>query len=167
VTVGAFPAGALDFPKRAKSAKTREGYEVIEETVMAGRAAETWMWSEACEMLARAERLHQQFFQLASPRRVPVWEPPVDMLETRAEILIFVALPGVDIKDVEVAVEDGALMISGQRTIPPELRDALIHRLELPQGRFERRLPLPPGRYDRVTRAAMNGCLVLRISKAN
>jgi HSP20 family protein len=134
---------------------------------MAGRDAETWMWSEAVEMLARAERLHRQFFQLAGQRRIPVWEPPVDMLETRAETLIFVALPGVDLEDVEVDVQDGDLMISGQRTIPPELRDALIHRLELPQGRFERRLALPPGRYDRVTRASVNGCLVLRLNKAN
>ena len=134
---------------------------------MAGRQAETWMWSEAVEMLARAERLHRQIFHLATPGRTPVWEPPVDVLETEEEVLIFVALPGVDPQSAEIALEEGELVISGDRTIPPELRDALIHRLELPQGRFERRLPLPPGRYDHIARAAMYGCLVLRLNKTS
>ena len=134
---------------------------------MAGSEAESWMWSEACEMLARAERLHRQFFQLSRPRRVPVWEPPVDVLETERAALIFVALPGVDHENAEIVIEDGELVISGERTIPPELRDALIHRLELPQGRFERRIALPVGRYDRITRTALNGCLLLRLNKTN
>ena len=134
---------------------------------MAGSEAETWMWSEACEMLARAERLHRQFFQLARPRRMPVWEPPVDVLETEQEALIFVALPGVDPDSAQIAIEDGTLMISGQRTIPPELRQALIHRLELPQGRFERRISLPAGRYGAIARDAIDGCLVIRLKKAN
>ena len=134
---------------------------------MAGSEAESWMWSEACEMLARAERLHRQFFQLSRPRRVPVWEPPVDVLETEREALIFVALPGVDHENAQIAIEGGELVISGERTIPPELRDALIHRLELPQGRFERRIALPVGRYDRITRTALNGCLLLRLNKTN
>ena len=134
---------------------------------MAGSEAESWMWSEACEMLARAERLHRQFFHLSRPRRVPVWEPPVDVLETEREALIFVALPGVDHENAQIAIEDGELVISGERTIPPELRDALIHRLELPQGRFERRIALPVGRYDRITRTALNGCLLLRLNKTN
>src|SRR5262249_18730806 len=42
----------------------------------------SWMWSEAFEMLARAERLHREVFRPArSPARRPAWEPPVDMIE--------------------------------------------------------------------------------------
>jgi HSP20 family protein len=132
---------------------------------MARREAEILMWSEACEMLARAERLHRQFFQLSTPRKMPVWEPPVDVLETDREAMIFVALPGVDPEDAEVAIEGGEVVISGERTFPPELRDATIHRLELPQGRFERRVPLPAGRYGGVARAVFHGCLLLRLAK--
>ena len=98
---------------------------------------------------------------------MPVWEPPVDVLETEQEALIFVALPGVDPDSAQIAIEDGTLMISGQRTIPPELRQALIHRLELPQGHFERRIVLPAGRYDSITRTALHGCLLLRLNKIN
>jgi HSP20 family protein len=45
------------------------------------------------------------------------------------------------------------------------LRNARIHRLELPQGRFERRLALPPGRFA-VSRFAINGCVALRLEKS-
>jgi hypothetical protein len=42
------------------------------------------MWADACEMLARAERLHRQFFEpgRATASRLPVWQPPADVLET-------------------------------------------------------------------------------------
>jgi HSP20 family protein len=61
-------------------------------------------------------------------------------------------------------IEDGALVVSGRRVLPPELRNAVIHRLELPQGRFERRIALPAGRYA-VRRFAGNGCLVFSLDK--
>ena len=106
-----------------------------------------WMLSEAIDSLARAERLRQQFFSLQSRAgcREPSWEPPIDVLETDREILIFVALPGVDPDQVEAVIENGTLVVSGRRVLPAELRNARIHRLELPQGRFERRIALPTG----------------------
>lgn len=133
---------------------------------MVARDTEIWMWSEACEMLARAERMHRQFFQLQRARRVPAWEPPVDVLETEREVLVFVALPGVGPDRVEAGIEGGDLIILGNRTLPAELRNAVIHRLELPQGRFERRVALPPGRYDQVQRSAVDGCLLIILRKA-
>ena len=63
------------------------------------------------------------------------------MLETDAAVLIFVALPGVDAEKVDLAIRGGVLLISGERVLPDELRTAIIHRLELPQGRFERQHP--------------------------
>lgn len=134
---------------------------------MAKDDAARWMWAEACEMLARAERLHGQFFRpQQGTQRLPVWEPPVDVLETESEVLVVVALPGVDPDQVEAVIEDGVLRVSGLRLLPPELRNAAIHRLELPQGRFQRRVPLPPGRYSAVRPAAINGCLLVRLNKA-
>jgi HSP20 family protein len=126
-----------------------------------------WMLSEAIDSLARAERLRQQFFSLQSQAgsREPSWEPPIDVLETDREFLILVALPGVDPDQVEAVIQDGTLIISGHRVLPAELRTARIHRLELPQGRFERRIALPTGRYA-VSRFATNGCIALRLAKS-
>ncbi len=113
-------------------------------------------------MLTRAEQINREFFR---PSASPAWEPPVDMLETAVEILVFVALPGVPAEEVLAAIEDGQLIISGTRTLPRELQTATIHRLELPQGRFTRRINLPPGRYTNVRRAMVEGCLLIRLEK--
>ena len=134
---------------------------------MARDVARDWMWSEACEMLARAERIHRELFRPAGTRaRQPAWEPPVDILETEFDVLAFVALPGVDPDSVEAVIDNGELVIGGARTYPPALRTAVIHRLELPQGRFYRRLRLPAGHYSGVRRAVVDGCLVITLQKA-
>jgi HSP20 family protein len=134
---------------------------------MATKDPLNWMLSEAIDSLARAERLRRQFFGLQSTAGPPeaCWEPPIDVLETDKELLILVALPGVDPDKVEAVIDDGLLVIGGHRTLPPELRNAHIHRLELPQGRFERRIALPAGRFV-VSRFAVNGCVVLRLAKS-
>ena len=124
-----------------------------------------WMWFEAVNRLSQAERMHQQFFTPHHRGIEPSWEPPVDVLETEDELLIFFALPGVDPSTVEAVIEDGVLTVSGRRILPEELRTALIHRLELPQGRFERRITLPANRYDAVKRQSINGCLVISLHK--
>jgi HSP20 family molecular chaperone IbpA len=125
------------------------------------------MWSEACEMLARADRLHRQLFQpLRSLKHLPAWEPPADVLETEQEVLVIVALPGVNVDRVEAFIDGGDLVLTGMRALPRELATAVIHRLELPQGRFERRLRLPAGRYSDIRRTASDGCLVIVLRKA-
>jgi len=130
--------------------------------------ARDWMWSEACDMLARAERMHRDLFRPAGTQaRLPAWEPPVDILETDSEVMALVALPGVDVERAQAVIEDGDLVIAGTRNYPPALRTAAIHRLELPQGRFYRRVRLPAGRYSSdVRRAAVDGLLVITLQKA-
>src|SRR5580704_8257990 len=134
---------------------------------MARDVARDWMWSEALEMLARAERMHRDLFKpTIGKARQPAWEPPVDILETESEVLALVALPGVDADNAQAVIEDGDLVIAGTRVLPEQLRTATIHRLELPQGRFYRRLRLPVGRYSGVRRSAVAGCLVITLQKA-
>jgi HSP20 family protein len=134
---------------------------------MPPRDLEAWMWAEACEALARAERLHRQFFRLGTPELRSLWEPPVDVLETEDELWIIVALPGVDVSQIEVgAADDGILVIAGVRASPLK-RAAAIHRLEIPQGRFERRIPLPAGQFEVARRDLADGCLTLVLRKAD
>jgi HSP20 family protein len=128
--------------------------------------ASGWMWLEASALISRAERLHRQYFHITlSQHRTPVWEPPVDVLETADQLVIVVALPGVDPETIQSAIEGGALSVIGNRSVPAALNATVIHRLELPHGRFERRVTLPSGRYGEVRSAIDNGCLIVTLDK--
>lgn len=133
---------------------------------MASRGAISWMWPEACAMVARAERLNRQFFHIGEAEtHQPVWEPPVDVLEAHRHIVVIVGLPGVTFESIRVAVDEGALVIIGDRSLPPEFAAAWVHRMELPQGHFERRVQLPRGRYHDVRSSSANGCLYITLTK--
>src|SRR4029450_11859486 len=109
---------------------------------MANEDPRNWMWSEALQMLARAERLHREVVTPPQVSRRGVnWEPPTDGPETRDAVLILVALPGVNPDKVEIVIHNSGLSIAGERVLPQELRTAVINRLELPQGRFEGQCP--------------------------
>jgi len=135
--------------------------------IMDSNFPRNWMWSQAFEMVTRAERLHREFFRPArSIAQAPAWEPPLDVLETERAVFVLVAVPGVDPEDMEIAIEGAELVISGNRVFPEEMRSAVIHRLELPQGRFERRVSLPPGRYSGASRSTADGCVTITLHKS-
>jgi HSP20 family protein len=121
------------------------------------------MWAEACNSLDRAERLRRQFFQ---PGRIASWEPPVDVFETEGDLWVTVALPGVRIDQLQVAVSGGTIVIAGERRLPIQSRAAIL-RLEIPHGRFERRIELPAGHYELSRSDLADGCLILRLRKLN
>src|ERR1700751_1951180 len=123
-----------------------------------------WMLSNAIETLARAERLHQQFLNLR-PTSEPSWEPPIDVLETDREVLILIALPGVDPDEVLAVIDKGMLVVSGHRGFPSEFPKSRILPLGRPQGGCDRSIPLPLGRYI-ISRVAANGCGGLRLTKS-
>ena len=125
-----------------------------------------WMWSEALQMLARAERLHREVFPGPSRGAAASWEPPADVLETEDAVLVLVALPGVNPEQVQLAIRNGVLLIAGERVLPRELRTAVIHRIELPQGRFERQIRLPAGTYEQPVSGVADGCLIVKLPKA-
>ncbi|AUW58611.1 heat-shock protein Hsp20 [Sphingobium sp. SCG-1] len=134
---------------------------------MSSDQSRSWMWGDAILLLNQVQRLHHQSFAPTRPSAgMANWEPPADVMETDSEVLVLIALPGVDMEQTEAFIEDSVLVVRGRRILPPELRTARIHRMELPQGRFERRLPLPAGRYEGVHRSNVNGCLLVTLQKA-
>ena len=60
--------------------------------------------------------------------------------------MIRVELPGINpATDVTVSVEDGYLVIRGERKQEGELKEEAYYRLETAYGTFERFIPLPEG----------------------
>lgn len=133
---------------------------------MPTRNPTAWMWAEACELLEQADRMHRQFFRLAASERTrPVWEPPVDVFEDAREIIIVVALPGVSAERTEVTIEAGTLVIRAESRTFFSGPQCEVRRLEIPYGRFERRIALPAGRLEPSTREWADGCLILSLRK--
>jgi len=133
---------------------------------MTTRNPNDWMWAHACELIDEAERMHRQFFRLASSERAPaLWEPPINVFEDEREIVIVVAMPGVHPDRVEVTREAGALVVRGTRTLPRTRTGHRILQLEIPHGAFERRLALPPGVFELAPPELAEGCLFLRLTR--
>jgi HSP20 family protein len=131
---------------------------------MASRDTGFGLLADAIELLREADRMHRHFFTLAPAQRGPCWEPPIDIVENERAVVVRVALPGVSRDAVEVTTNGAHLRIVGVRPMGAGRGDA-IHRLEIPYGRFERRVDLPAGRYDVVAREMVDGCLVLTLRR--
>ena len=125
-----------------------------------------WMWAQACELISQAERMHRQFFRIAasSPAQTR-WEPPADVFEDEAEVLIVVALPGVHEDEVEVLADVGAIVVRARRPQPFRGHHRAVRQLEIPYGTFERRIALPPVAVELKSRELTHGCLLLRLRK--
>ena len=133
---------------------------------MTGADPRNWMWAEACAMIERAEQMHRQFFQPGSAAAPAAsWEPPIDVFESEHDLLIVVALPGVDTQDIEISSEGAVLRVAGVRRLPAAVRGTDIVRLEIPQGRFERRIRLSAARWELSRSSLVNGCLLLNLTK--
>ncbi|MCM3878638.1 MAG: Hsp20/alpha crystallin family protein [Vicinamibacterales bacterium] len=124
-----------------------------------------WMWGQACELIAQAERLQRQFFRLASSGRAQTWEPPVDVFEDERELVIVVAMPGVAAGRVEIRTEPGVLVVRGERVLPFAATVQVVRHLEIPYGFFERRIPLPGAQFELGAPQLTDGCLTLRLRK--
>ena len=123
------------------------------------------MWSEALSVIDRAERLHRQFFTQV----VDSWEPPVDVIETGQELQVHIALPGVRPDSIAIGLEQGGIVISALRPFPCRSDSAHIHRIEIPYGRFERRIALPLadpyGPLQLADKVLTDGVLTLKFRK--
>lgn len=125
-----------------------------------------WMWDQALRALDAAERRHRRFFGLSGPSsRQPLWEPPADVFESGSELLVSIVLPGIEPEAVTVEVVADGLLVSAERALPPEIATMRVRRLEIPYGRFERRIELSTGRYALIDRRMSGGCLTLRLVK--
>ena len=131
---------------------------------MTYRDPRLWVWAEALELLRGAENLQRRFYQLGAAE-APCWEPSVDLYEVGDQLTLCVALPGVAADELEVSLESGTVVVRGERAFPVAYQGAIIYRLEIPYGRFERRIALPAGHYELVDRRLEQGCLTLGLRR--
>lgn len=119
---------------------------------------------DALELLSDADRVQRRFFTVSLGRTGPVWEPPVDLVESGGRLVIQVALPGVTPDSVEIRTDGDSLHVVAVRRMHA-LRGDVIHRLEIPYGRFDRRIELPRGRFELGRRELKDGCLTIELER--
>ncbi len=108
------------------------------------------------EMQQLSDEAFRGFFALPTGGAGRFWQPPIDIHETEAAVVIKVELAGVKADDLQVSLtpDDRILNISGTRTESHGDREGRVrcHQLEVYFGPFERAVGLPSGiRLDRDT----------------
>jgi HSP20 family protein len=96
----------------------------------------------------------------------PFWRPDADVCETGRTIEVVVDLAGVEDDAVDVRLFDDALVIEGQRRLPPCQDDSVYHTAEVRQGPFRLELPLvAPVKADAVEARYERGLLRITLHK--
>jgi HSP20 family protein len=111
------------------------------------------VYDEIGELERRMDDLMRSFFgptlRLSRPV-LPLFAPkpfvPVtDVFVRDEDLVVRVELPGIDPADLKVTIEDGYLVIRGERTKDEEVKEEAYYRMEASYGTFERFIPLPEG----------------------
>ena len=113
-------------------------------------------------------RLFEDAFSrmLTEPQTNRPWAPAVDIYETENELVLKADLPDVDLKDIDVRVENQTLTISGERNFEKKDTTKGYHRIERNYGSFVRSFSVP-NTFDTENVAAdfKNGVLSVTLPK--
>ena len=100
------------------------------------------------------------------PGAAGAWAPEIEVLEGDKEITVRAEIPGLDVKDVEVAISGNRLTLSGEKKEESEDRKGGYYHSERRYGYFHRTIELPAGtKTDQVTAEVDKGVLTLKIPK--
>lgn len=92
--------------------------------------------------------------------------PHVDVRETDKEIVVEAELPGIDEKDISLAIQDGVLTIRGEKRFEHDEEKENYRMMERRYGSFQRSLRLPDSVDDDKVEASFdNGVLKVSLPK--
>jgi HSP20 family protein len=92
--------------------------------------------------------------------------PSVDLAETEGAIDVWLDVPGVDPKDIDIQLNNNLLTVSGHRKEEKEERGKAFHRVERRAGAFSRSIPLPcPVKEEAIVARYRHGVLAITMPK--
>jgi len=135
------------------------------------------VWQDPLARLRRMthdmELLFDRWFGSTEPRMYggqqpgemqDLWTPHVEVVQRGEELVISADLPGTRKEDVQVEVEDGRLVIQGERRSKRETTEGGVQRSERTYGHFYREIPLPRGADTEAAQASLeDGVLEIRV----
>lgn len=130
-------------------------------------------WNPFRELEEMTDQLNRMYARPAAKTNgkespaVADWAPTVDISETDGEYVIKAELPEVKKDDVTVTLEDGTLIIRGERRREQDEKTTKYHRVERSYGSFVRSFHLPDQVDENGVKAEYkDGMLNLRIPKS-
>jgi len=103
---------------------------------------------------------------LTEPQTNRPWAPAVDIYETENELVLKADVPDVDMKDIDVRVENQTLTIAGERKFENQDAGNGFHRIERSYGNFVRSFAVPNAfDTENVAAAYKNGVLTVTLPK--
>ena len=94
------------------------------------------------------------------------WAPKLDVSETKDAMVVTADMPGVDPKEIGIALTGDLLTLKGEKEKVIEEKEARYHRVERAYGAFLRSVRLPMAvDGSKVTATFKNGVLVVTLPK--
>ena len=113
-------------------------------------------------------RLFEDAFtrMMTEPQYNRPWSPSVDVYETENELVLKADLPEVELKDIDVRVENQTLTIAGERKFERNHSGKAYHRIERSYGNFMRSFTVP-NTFDteHISASFKNGALTVSLPK--
>ena len=124
------------------------------------------------EMMALQDRMNRLFTGDFSREgadedlATPSWTPPVDIYETKDDIVVNVEVPGISKDLISVEVKEDILVIKGERPFEKDVDKEQFHRIERAYGKFKRSFLLgTPVQVDRIRAGYRDGVLEITLPK--
>jgi HSP20 family protein len=94
------------------------------------------------------------------------FNPAIDIREGDNNYTVTAELPGIDPKEVEITLQEGTLLIKGEKKLEQENKGEGYHKVERSYGSFMRSITLPKGvDIEHIDASFNNGLLTLSIPK--
>jgi len=99
--------------------------------------------------------------------RTTEWQPFMDVSETKEALTARLEVPGIDVKEIQILLQNGVLTVQGDKKKELEEKDEKFYRMERTHGAFVRALRLPvPVDGAKVKATFKNGVLTILMPKA-
>lgn len=123
-------------------------------------------FEELNRMRQEMDRLFRDFSDVTEPFFSRAF-PAVNITEDADNFYVRGELPGIKPEDLDISVQEGSLLIRGERKLSAEDKQANYHRRER-EGGFFRRVIALPARVDsaKVSAKIKNGVFTITLPKA-
>lgn len=114
------------------------------------------------QMRAEMDRVFGDYFPFS---RATQWSPALDIYDDKGTTVVKVELPGTKKEDIHLTIDQGDLIIRGERKNEETVEEKDFMRMERSYGSFYRRIPLPRGVTEKdISAKQQDGVLEVRIA---